>query len=120
DIFAAARCVLMTQLLGEALDVIDAAKITTAEDRLKRLLPLIDSDAYEATLLELIAGARYAVAPSIDRVEFIPEQGTKHPDFVVKRGTIESFVECKKVGRVRQISATTRRIVRERLNVVLS
>jgi hypothetical protein len=120
DIFGAARCVLMTQLLGEVLQI-GNVKTRGADDRLNRLVPITDSDSYESTLLELVAGSRYAIEPTVDQVEFIPERKDKKTaDFVVKRGIIESFVECKKVARVKQISATTRAIVRERLNPVLS
>jgi len=111
---------LMTQLLGEALEIIDAAKISIAEDRLKRLIPVFDSDAYESTLFELVAGTRYAVEPTVTQVEFIPEQNVKTPDFLVKRGNLESLVECKKVARVRQVNAATRAVIRERLNFVIS
>jgi hypothetical protein len=120
DIFGAARSVLMTQLLGEALDIIDARKIGGAEGRLKRLIPIVNPDAYESTLLELIAGTRYASQLTDSQVDFIPERPEKTPDFIVKRGDAESFVECKKVARIRQISATTRALMRSRFNSVIS
>ena len=57
----------------------------------------------------------------VDCVEFIEEQPPiRTPDILLKRGGVKSFVECKKVVRVRDFNVDTRKRVRELLNEVIS
>ena len=121
DIFGAGRCVIIVQLLDEALDVLQAKQIKGLPKRVERLLRVVDPDEFDSTAFELITAARYALVAGVDRIEFIEEQPPiRTPDILLRRGGVDSFVECKKVKRVRDFSVTTRITVRELLNGVIS
>jgi hypothetical protein len=121
DIFGAGRCVILVQLLDAALDVLEAKQVEGVAARAKRLLRVFDPDEFDSTAFELITAARYAAANGVDRIEFIAEQPPRRtPDFVLTRGGVNSFVECKKVIRVKDFSVATRKLVRELLGGVIT
>jgi hypothetical protein len=121
DIFGAARCVILVQLLDAALEVLQAKQIKGLTARVERLVRAVDPDGFDSIGFELIAAARYALLSSVDHIEFIDEQPpTRTPDIVLTRGGVDSFVECKKVVRVRDFSVATRKTVRELLNGVIA
>lgn len=120
DIFGAGRCVIIVQLLDTALEVLQAKQIKGLPKRVERLLQVVDPDEFDSIAFELITAARYALVTGFDRMEFIDEQPpNRTPDFLLKRGGVTSFVECKKVIRVRDFSVATRTTVRELLNGVI-
>ncbi|MBI2949050.1 MAG: hypothetical protein HYY23_15525 [Verrucomicrobia bacterium] len=121
DIFGAGRCVIIVQLLDAALEVLQAKQIKGLPRRVERLLRIVAPDEFDSTAFELITAARYALVAGVDRIEFIAEQPpNRTPDILLKRGGADSFVECKKVVRVRDFSVDTRNTVRESLNGVIS
>jgi len=121
DIFGAGRCVIIVQLLDAALEVFQAKRIKGLPKRVERLLRVVDSDEFDSTAFELITAARYALVAGVDRMEFIDEQPpNRTPDILLTRGGVDSFVECKKVVRVRDFSVDTRNRVRGLLNGVIS
>ena len=121
DIFGAGRCVIIIQLLDEALEVLQAKQIKGLPKRVERLLRVVDLDEFDSTAFELITAACYALVAGVDRVEFIDEQPpNRTPDILLTRGGVDSFVECKKVMRVRDFSVATRKAVRELLGGVIS
>lgn len=121
DIFGAGRCVIIIQLLDEALEVLQAKQIKGLPKRVERLLRVVDPDEFDSTAFELITAARYALVAGVDRVEFIDEQPpNRTPDILLTRGGVDSFIECKKVMRVRDFSVATRKAVRELLGGVIS
>lgn len=120
DIFGAGRCVIIVQLLDEALEVLQAKQIKGLPKRVERLLRVVDPDEFDSTAFELITAARYALVAGVDRIEFIDEQPpNRTPDILLTRGGVDSFVECKKVVRVRDFSVETRNRVRGLLNEVI-
>jgi hypothetical protein len=121
DIFGAGRCVIIVQLLDEALEVLQTKQIKGLPARVKRLVRVVDPDEFDSTAFELITAARYALAGGVGRIEFIEEQPPKRtPDFLLKRGAVNLLVECKKVIRVKDFSIATRMTVRTLLNGVIS
>ncbi len=121
DIFGAGRCVIIVQLLDAALEVLQAKQIKGLARRIERLLRVVDPDEFDSTAFELITAARYALVAGVDRIEFIDEQPpNRTPDILLTRRGVDSFVECKKVVRVRDFSVATRNAVRELLNGVIS
>jgi hypothetical protein len=121
DIFGAGRCVIMVLLLDGALEVLKAKQVKGLPKRTKRLAHVVDPDEFDSTAFELVTAARYVLVPGIDRLEFIDEQPpNRTPDFLVARAGTNSFVECKKMVRVRDFSIDTRKRVRELLNKVIS
>ena len=121
EIFGAGRCVIIVQLIDEALEVLLAKQIKGLPKRVERLLRIVAPDEFDSVAFELITAARYALVAGVDCVEFIDEQPpTRTPDILLTRGGVESFVECKKVVRVRDFSVDTRMRVRELLNEVIS
>lgn len=121
DIFGAGRCVILVQLLDSALDVLQQKQCKGLPPRIARLVRVVDPDEFDSTAFELITAARYALVSAVERVGFIDERPPKRtPDFVMTRGGVDSFVECKKVVRVRDFSVATRKTVRELLNGVIS
>ena len=121
DIFGAGRCVIVIQLLDAALEVLQAKQIKGLPKRVERLLRVIDPDEFDSTAFELITAARYALVAGVDRIEFIDEQPpNRTPDILLTRGGADSFVECKKVVRVRDFSVDTRNRVRGLLNEVIA
>lgn len=121
DTFGAGRCVILVQLLDSALEVLLEKRSKGLPPRTARLLRVVDPDEFDSTAFELITAARYALVSRVDRVGFIDEQPSKRtPDFVVTRGEVDSFVECKKVIRVKDFSVATRMTVRELLGGVIS
>ena len=120
DIFGAGRCVIIVQLLDAALEILQAKQTNGLPKRVERLLRVVDPDEFDSTAFELITAARYALVAGVDRIEFIDEQPpNRTPDILLTRGGVESFVECKKVIRVRDFSVETRTRVRELLNEVI-
>lgn len=120
DIYGAGRCVIAVQLLEAALEVLQAKLVKGTATRVERLVQAVASDEFDSIVFELIAAARYALLPAVDHVAFIDEQPPKHtPDFLITSGQAESFVECKKVVRVRDYGIATRNAVRELLNDVI-
>lgn len=121
DIFGAGRCVIIVQLLDAALEVLQAKQIKGLPKRVERLLRVVDPNEFDSTAFELITAARYALVAGVDRIEFIDEQPPKRtPDILLTRSGVDSFVECKKVIRVRDFSVATRNAVRELFNGVIS
>lgn len=75
----------------------------------------------DSVAFELITAARYAVLSAIDHIEFIDEQPPKKtPDIFLSLSGAVSFVECKKLVRVKDFSVTTRSTVRDIFNGVIS
>ena len=121
DIFGAGRCVIIVQLLDAALEALQERQAKGLKARGERLVRVVDLDEFDSTAFELITAARYALLSAVDHIEFIAEQPPKRtPDILLRRGGVDSFVECKKVVRVRDFSVATRNTVRELLNGVIS
>lgn len=121
DIFGAGRCVIIVQLLDSALEILLEKRCKGLQPRIARLLRVVDPDEFDATAFELITAARYALVSGVARVGFLDEQPPKRtPDFSLTHGGVDSFVECKKVIRVKDFSAATRKAVRELLSGVIS
>jgi hypothetical protein len=121
DIFGAGRCVIIVQLLDAALEALQARQIKGLKARVERLVRVVDPDEFDSTAFELITAARYALVSDADRIELIEEQPPKRtPDILLTRGGVDSFVECKKMIRVRDFSVATRNTVRELLNGIIS
>src|SRR2546426_7159901 len=60
DMFGAGRCVIIVQLLEEALAALQAKQIKGLPKRVERLLRVVESDEFDSTAFELITAARYA------------------------------------------------------------
>ena len=121
DIFGAGRCVIVVQLLDAALEVLQAKQIKGLPKRVERLLRVIDPDEFDSTAFELITAARYALVADVDRIEFVDEQPpNRTPDILLTRDGVDSFVECKKVIRVRDFTVDTRNRVRGLLNEIIA
>jgi hypothetical protein len=120
DIFGAGRCVILVQLLGPAVADLQERNVKGSEARIGRLVQAVDSDEFESTAFELIVASRYSALSEIDRIEFIEEQSTRTPDILFVRSGETSFVECKKVIRVKDFSEVTRTAVRTLLNRLIS
>src|SRR6266568_851476 len=121
DIFGAGRCVIIVQLIDAALETLYAKQIRGLTGRINRLVRAVDSDAFDSTVFELIAAARYTLLPAVNHIELIDEQPPKRtPDIFFTRDGVGSFVECKKVERIKDFSVATRNTVRELLNSVIA
>jgi hypothetical protein len=120
DIFGAGRCVIVVQLLEAALETLHANQIKGLTGRVNRLVRAVDPDVFDSTVFELVTAARYALLPAVNHIELIDEQPPKRtPDILLARGGVDSFVECKKVDRIKNFSGAMRSTVRELLNGVV-
>jgi hypothetical protein len=100
----ASRVLPYLNALGRNLESI--LQVKNIESRIRRLvLPTPNQDP-DQVIFELLVGARY-----VDEgweVEAIPESQSRTPDFLVKRGTVELDVECKRLTRRAEYSEKER------------
>jgi hypothetical protein len=121
DIFGACRCIIIVQVLDEALEVLKAKRVKGLATRIERLVRAVAPDSFDSVAFELITAARYAVLSEVDHIEFIEEHPPRRtPDIMFSVGGVDAFVECKKVARVKDFSVATRSTVRGLLNGVIS
>jgi hypothetical protein len=118
DIFRANRHVTFIQHLNREIDIV-REKVLNSEERINRLVKLIDYDDFESCLFEILTAGAYLRLNKIRKVEFIIETSSKSPDLRVVIDLGEYFVECKKFDRTVDYDTTIRDAVRDNTKATL-